>query len=65
MFEKRKQKVFEAAKEQGLIEQDETFRKAFIRQTFASPLVLSPMVTMFISGSAWSSRPTATRTRSR
>lgn len=49
MFEKRKSKVFESAKAEGFIDQDETMRKAFICQTFASPLVLTPLVTMFIS----------------
>ncbi len=50
MFEKRKRTVFETAKSEGLIEADEELRTGFICQTFASPLVLSPIVTMFVAG---------------
>ena len=50
MFEKRKRQVFDTAKAAGMIDQGEEFRTAFICQTVASPVLLSPIVTMFISG---------------
>lgn len=50
MFEKRKRKVFEAAQAKGFIDGDEKLQTAFICQTFASPLVLTPLVTFFVAG---------------
>lgn len=50
MFDKRKHKVFEAAQEKGFVDRDEKLQSAFICQTFASPVVLTPMVTFFVAG---------------
>ena len=49
MLEKRKQKVFDEAKAAGYVDQSESLRTAFICQTWASPVVLTPFVTMFVS----------------
>jgi hypothetical protein len=49
MLEKRKQRIFDKTQEAGYIDQAETLKTSLICQTFASPVVLTPLVTVFVS----------------
>lgn len=50
MFEKRRQQIMSNAQEKGLIDAGETPQAVTYCTKFASPVVLSPMVTMFVGG---------------